>query len=135
MHASMSGFFTVSARASLRRHTAAYPYELYLVNNHGVPEDVIHRAFTAVQEFFSLPDEKKLEVDNKKTANFKGYNAVLTSNNDPAGAGDMHEGFEFGWEEIIPKDSDEKRTNDGVMVGGNIWPSGLPEFREAVLTY
>ncbi|KAI0088625.1 Clavaminate synthase-like protein [Irpex rosettiformis] len=105
------------------------------VTNHGIPEEVIAGAFASTQEFFSLPDEKKLEVDNKKTANFKGYNAVLTSNNDPAGAGDMHEGFEFGWEEIMPKEGDEKRSNDGVMAGSNIWPSGLPEFREAVLMY
>lgn len=105
------------------------------VINHGIPEDIIARAFAATQEFFSLSDEKKLELDNTKTANFKGYNAVLTSNNDPLGAGDMHEGFEFGWEEMRPKENDEKRSNDGAMAGGNVWPSDLPEFREAILTY
>ncbi|KAI0698155.1 Clavaminate synthase-like protein [Cytidiella melzeri] len=105
------------------------------VKNHGIPEEIIQRAFVATQEFFSLPDSQKMEVDNKKTANFKGYNAVLASNNDPAGAGDMHEGFEFGWEEITPKNNDEKRAHDGVMAGGNIWPSGLPSFRQSALTY
>ena len=25
---------------------------------------------------------------------------MLSSNNNPAGAGDMHEGFEFGWEAL-----------------------------------
>lgn len=105
------------------------------VKNHGIADEVIEKAFEATQAFFSLPDAKKMEVNNKKTANFKGYNAVLTSNNDPAGAGDMHEGFEFGWEETVPKEDDEKRANDGVMAGGNIWPSNLPGFREAVLTY
>jgi hypothetical protein len=106
-----------------------------IVKNHGISEEVITRALTATQEFFSLPDEKKLEVDNKKTANFKGYNAVLASNNDPNGAGDMHEGFEFGWEELSETAGNDHRASDGVMAGGNIWPSSLPGFREAVLTY
>ncbi|KAI0345572.1 Clavaminate synthase-like protein [Trametopsis cervina] len=107
----------------------------FYVKNHGIPERVVDNAFLATQEFFSLPDEKKLEVDNKKTANFKGYNAVLASNNDPDGAGDMHEGFEFGWEEINPTEDNSKRASDGVMAGGNIWPRELPAFRSAALTY
>ena len=49
--------------------------------------------------------------------------------------GDMHEGFEFGWEEMVPKEHDEKRANDGVMAGANAWPKDLPGFRTDVLTY
>ena len=71
----------------------------------------------------------------KHTGNFKGYHPVLASNNDPNGAGDMHEGFEFGWEEIIPLENDEKRAHDGAMAGANVWPADLPRFREDVLAY
>ena len=49
--------------------------------------------------------------------------------------GDMHEGYEVGWEEINPKPDDSRETNDGVMAGANVWPDELPEFREAVLKY
>lgn len=71
----------------------------------------------------------------KKTPNFKGYNPVLSSNNDPQNGGDMHEGFEFGWEELQAKANDEKRANDGVMAGANVWPNNPSTFRDAVLTY
>lgn len=47
----------------------------------------------------------------------------------------MHEGFEVGWEEQDPKFDDDKRSGDGAMAGANVWPSELPEFREAVLKY
>ena len=105
------------------------------MKNHGIPDTVINNALAAAQEFFELPLDKKMEVHNKKTPNFKGYNSILSSVNDPASDGDLHEGFEFGWEEIIPKENDEKRANDGVMAGANIWPSDPPNFREAELTY
>ena len=96
---------------------------------------MISNALVALKEFFSLPDEKKAELDIKKSPGFKGYNALLGSNNDPLSMGDMHEGFEFGWEELVPKEHDEKRAHDGVMAGANVWPKDLPSFREATLTY
>ena len=108
---------------------------MYPVKNHGIPEGVINDALSAAKDFFSLPLETKMEVDNKKTTNFKGYNSVLSSVNDPDSDGDMHEGFEFGWEELVPKLNDEKRANDGVMAGANIWPKTPPNFRHAELTY
>jgi hypothetical protein len=76
------------------------------------------------------------QLDNTKTPNFKGYNAVLTSNNDPNGAGDMHEGFEFGWERLddVPGTLDAHHAKDGAMAGANVWP-GVPGFRESLLRY
>jgi isopenicillin N synthase-like dioxygenase len=75
------------------------------------------------------------QLDIRKTPNFKGYNAVLSSNNDPMNRGDMHEGFEFGWEPFENIGNDPKRQNDGVMAGANVWPDGVPGFRESVLQY
>lgn len=106
------------------------------IKNHGIPEALIEDALKSSKDFFSLPEEKKMELDIKKTPNFKGYNALLASNNDPENAGDMHEGFEFGWEEIVPTAAtQEKRSHDGVMSGANVWPEGVPGFRENVLSY
>ena len=107
----------------------------YVVKNHGIPEDVVNNALSASKQFFSLPLDHKEELDIRKTSNFKGYTALLSSNNDPDNAGDMHEGFEFGWEEMQAKEFDEKRANDGAMAGANVWPRDLPGFRKDVLTY
>ncbi|OSC98036.1 Clavaminate synthase-like protein [Trametes coccinea BRFM310] len=107
----------------------------FYVKNHGIPGETIERALSASKEFFSLPLEKKMELDIRKTSNFKGYNPVLSSNNDPLNRGDLHEGFEFGWEELQARACDEKRANDGVMAGANVWPTDVPGFRESTLGY
>ena len=49
--------------------------------------------------------------------------------------GDMHEGFEVGWEELDPRSKDYKRDDDSAMAGANVWPAELPAFREATLSY
>ncbi|KAG6379453.1 hypothetical protein JVT61DRAFT_11933 [Boletus reticuloceps] len=79
-----------------------------------------------------------MKLHHRTVANFKGYNPPLDSNIDPTNndKGDFHEGFEMGWEEIEAKMHDEKRANDGVMAGANVWPSDdCPGFREACLAY
>ncbi|KAG6900317.1 hypothetical protein C0993_012749 [Termitomyces sp. T159_Od127] len=75
-----------------------------------------------------------MKIENKKTPNFKGYSPLLSGNNNPDNAGDLQEGFEFGWEPINPvtHENDEK---SGAMAGANVWPSELPELREKVLNY
>lgn len=79
------------------------------------------------------------QIHHRKTPNFKGYSPLLSGNNDPNGAGDLHEGFEFGWENpITDKDNEEDEVDpSGVMAGANVWPSeaDVPGFREKVLRY
>jgi isopenicillin N synthase-like dioxygenase len=59
----------------------------------------------------------------------------MSGNNNPDGAGDVQEGFEFGWELIQGKS--EARSEDGIMAGENKWPSesDVPGFRNTALQY
>ena len=75
------------------------------------------------------------QLDIRKSSGFKGYQPLLSSNNDPENMGDMHEGYEIGWETLDSTSDDSKISNHGAMAGANVWPSELPEFREAVLKY
>ncbi|KAG6890581.1 hypothetical protein C0992_000399 [Termitomyces sp. T32_za158] len=106
----------------------------FYVRNHGIPEATINAALKVAKEFFALPLEAKMKIENKNTSNFKGYSPLLSGNNNPENAGDLQEGFEFGWETMHPVtlDNDEK---SGVMAGENVWPSELPELREKALEY
>jgi isopenicillin N synthase-like dioxygenase len=70
--------------------------------------------------------------------NFKGYTALLGENVDPAHQlGDLHEGFDLGWESTDPEKNPATVNNDSDMYAGNVWPDPtlLPDFREAVLEY
>ncbi|TFK48749.1 Clavaminate synthase-like protein [Heliocybe sulcata] len=103
------------------------------IKNHGIPDEVIQGAVSAAKTFFKLPLETKMALDIHKSPNFKGYTALLGENTDPENRGDMHEGFDIGWEEVGPTSA--SREGDGTMSGSNVWPCDLPGFKEAALTY
>ncbi|KAF9464203.1 2OG-Fe(II) oxygenase [Collybia nuda] len=107
----------------------------FYVQNHGISEDDIQGALEMAKTFFSLPHDLKMEIENRKTPNFKGYSPLLSGNNNPYGAGDLQEGFEFGWEELDGGPNNDDQEKSGVMAGANVWPSGLIGFREKVLKY
>ena len=82
-------------------------------------------------------DPRSSQIDIRKSDNYKGYTGLLTENTDPEhGAGDMHEAFEWGYEDIDVKTGASLR-DDGAMKGANIWPSenDVPGFRLAMLNY
>ncbi|KAG6914801.1 hypothetical protein DXG01_015232 [Tephrocybe rancida] len=106
----------------------------FYVRNHGILQETIDSTLESAKEFFALPLETKMQIENKKTPNFKGYSPLLSGNNNPDNAGDLQEGFEFGWEPITPSTTDVHDKN-GVMAGANIWPSELPELRANALQY
>ena len=63
---------------------------------------------------------------------------MLSGNNDPNGAGDLQEGFEFGYEPLngaASASASARPADDGVMSAPNVWPAQLPEFRAAALDY
>jgi isopenicillin N synthase-like dioxygenase len=72
---------------------------------------------------------------NKKNPDFKGYSPLLSGNNNPDNAGDHQEGFEFGYELLESTSNVNQECNDGPMSAANVWPSVLPDFREAALKY
>ncbi|KAF5319913.1 hypothetical protein D9611_011057 [Ephemerocybe angulata] len=108
----------------------------FYVSNHGIPEEVIADALAGAKQFFALPLETKMEIENKKQPNFKGYCPLLSGNNDPYGAGDLQEGFQFGWEALDNKGVQDESIS-GAMTGANVWPSEatVTGFRNAALTY
>jgi len=77
-------------------------------------------------------------LDIHKSANFKGYTALLSENTDVKGLGDLHEGFDLGWEPEVDVGDSRAETlllrDDGAMAGENVWPD-LPGFKRTVLDY
>ncbi len=76
------------------------------------------------------------QLDIHKSKNFKGYTALLGENTNPENRGDLHEGFDLGWE--APASGTVRSSEeDGAMAGQNVWPDEtlLPGFRGAVLEY
>ncbi|KAF5314852.1 hypothetical protein D9619_007265 [Psilocybe cf. subviscida] len=107
----------------------------FYVKNHGIDAELPLHALEQAKAFFALPLDRKMEIENKKSPNFKGYSPLLSGNNNPLGRGDVQEGFEFGWED--PTGHGIDKSADGVMHGSNVWPSegDVPHFHEDVIQY
>lgn len=61
---------------------------------------------------------------------------MLGENTNPENRGDLHEGFDLGWEESGTSAA-RSSEDDGAMAGENVWPDDalLPDFRQTVLKY
>ncbi|MEM8705804.1 MAG: 2-oxoglutarate and iron-dependent oxygenase domain-containing protein [Actinomycetota bacterium] len=103
----------------------------FYVSGHGVPTDVISRAFDATDRFFALPDDAKAAVSILHSDKMRGYTGLLEENTDPDNAGDLHEAFDIGLE-LEPDDPDA--DGDTYGWGRNQWPD-LDGFRDDMLVY
>ncbi|KAF8226020.1 Clavaminate synthase-like protein, partial [Tricholoma matsutake] len=106
----------------------------FYLKNHGIPEERIRAALGAGKKFFNLPRSKKMELAIQDNSNFKGYTNFLQENVNPQGLGDVHEGFDIGWEpEFLSNDTTP--IIQGAMSGPNVWPNDMPDFKDAIMAY
>ena len=103
----------------------------FYVVGHGVSEDLQRRLDELAHSFFAQDPETKLEIRMELAGNaWRGYFPVggeLTS-----GRPDLKEGLYFGAE----LGDDDRRVRAGVPLhGANLFPSGLPGFRDTILEY
>ena len=103
----------------------------FYVTGHGIDADRFARLDEASRRFFALPEPQKLAIRMSRGGRaWRGYFPVggeLTS-----GKPDMKEGIYFGTE-LAP---DHPRVRAGVPLhGANLFPSEVPELRDAVLEY
>lgn len=75
------------------RH-AAHDVGFFYVTGHGVPGDVTDAVLDAAREFFALPMEQRLEIENLKSPQFRGYSQVGTEHT--AGAADQRDQIDVG---------------------------------------
>lgn len=81
------------------------------VKNHGVPDQLISDLYKYVQQFFSLPLEKKREYEIPGLAGQRGYTSFGKEHAKGSDAPDLKEFFQFGQkaigEEYIPEEYPE----------------------------
>lgn len=72
------------------------------VKNHGIPAELIADLYAYVQQFFSLPSEKKKNYENPELAGQRGYTSFGKEHAKGSDAPDLKEFFQYG--QGIPKD-------------------------------
>ena len=105
----------------------------FVMVNHGVSQALIERTFAEARRFHDQPMDAKLALKMNEHNNgymTLGRYAVWTSDVNANDKPDLNEAF-FSRRERTPGDPMLERR----FAGPNLWPSGLPGFREAVLAY
>jgi isopenicillin N synthase-like dioxygenase len=103
--------------------------------NHGVPDELINRAFAASRQFHALPLEQKLSV--KLNENNIGY---LPINASVQGASTVHKATRPNQNESFFVSHDRGAEHPDVVAGkplrgSNQWPSALPGIRADMMAY
>lgn len=102
------------------------------VKNHGVPDDLIADLYKYVQQFFSLPLEKKKEYEIPELAGQRGYTSFGKEHAKGSDAPDLKEFFQYGQkaegEEFVPEEYPEN-----VQVGEIV--SFNPTFHNAYRSF
>ncbi|MGW9626922.1 isopenicillin N synthase family dioxygenase [Microbacterium sp. NPDC055521] len=111
-------------RADLRAATRDVGF-FYLTGT-GISTDLEQRLNRAARDFFALPDEDKLAIENVKSAHFRGYTRI--GGERTKGAVDWREQIDIGPEQ----DAVEGGPAFNRLIGPNLWPHAQPELRAVV---
>ncbi len=94
-----------------------------VVCDHGLPTDLVAKAWELTREFFALPDEVKRAYHIPGTGGARGYTPFGTERAKDAAVHDLKEFWHIG-RSLPPGDPLER------YMPPNLWPAELPEFRE-----
>jgi len=108
----------------------------FQIIGHGFPEDVLHAALDAIDDFFALPTSVKLEsappADNINRGFLPLGSEALSYSVGVDSAVDLREAFVMGPDTV----TEDARRNDPYNVfTPNIWPAGAGALRPAMIAY
>lgn len=111
-------------RADLR--AATHDVGFFYLTGTGLPAGLEQRLHRAARDFFELPEEEKLAIENVKSPHFRGYTRI--GGERTQGAVDWREQIDIGPE----RDAVAGGPLYSRLIGPNLWPAAQPELREVV---
>lgn len=105
------------------------------VKNHGVPDHLIADLYKYVQQFFSLPLEKKREYEIPDLAGQRGYTSFGKEHAKGSDAPDLKEFFQYGQraegEEFVPEEYPENVQVGEISAFNPTFQSAYRSFEES----
>jgi len=93
------------------------------VKNHGIPQELIADLYKYVQQFFSLPSERKKKFEIAELAGQRGYTSFGKEHAKGSDAPDLKEFFQYG--QVVPADHPLKSEYPD-----NVFVDDIPGFNE-----
>lgn len=105
---------------------ATHDVGFFYLTGTGVTPELESRLHRAAKDFFALPEEDKLAIENVKSPHFRGYTRI---------GGERTQG-KVDWREQIDIGPEREVVEGGAaynrLIGPNLWPDAQPELREVV---
>jgi isopenicillin N synthase-like dioxygenase len=100
----------------------------FYIVGHGVPEALADRVHDVAREFFALPEADRLEIENVRSPQFRGYTRF--GHEVTNGRADLRDQVDIS-RELPARDVGADEPQWLRLRGPNLWPRALPEFRRA----
>ena len=105
---------------------ATHDVGFFYLTGTGVTPELEKRLHQAAKDFFALPEEDKLAIENVKSPHFRGYTRI---------GGERTQGA-VDWREQIDIGPEREAVDGGPgynrLIGPNLWPDAQPELRDVV---
>jgi isopenicillin N synthase-like dioxygenase len=111
-------------RADLR--DATHDVGFFYLTGTGVPPELEGRLHQVARDFFLLPEDDKLAIENINSPHFRGYTRI--GGERTQGKVDWREQIDIGPEREPITDADA--PDWARLIGPNLWPEAQPELRE-----
>jgi isopenicillin N synthase-like dioxygenase len=98
-------------------------YGFAIIADHGIPDELIHRAEEKAKEFFALPEETKRKYHLAGTGGARGYTPFGIETAKGASAFDLKEFWHVGRDL-----AEEHKFRDHMP--DNVWPAEVPGFKD-----
>ncbi|KIC96361.1 isopenicillin N synthase family dioxygenase [Flavihumibacter solisilvae] len=93
------------------------------VKNHGIPDELIEEIYSRVQQFFSMPADKKKKYEIPELAGQRGYTSFGKEHAKGSEAPDLKEFYQHG-QTVGPDDPEKHEYPDNVQI------EEIPDFTE-----
>jgi isopenicillin N synthase-like dioxygenase len=115
-----------AARFRDELRAATHDVGFFYLTGTGVAPELEARLHRAALDFFALPEEEKLAIENVKSPHFRGYTRI---------GGERTKG-EIDWREQIDIGPEREAVDGGPgynrLIGPNLWPDAQPELQDVV---
>ena len=105
---------------------ATHDVGFFYLTGTGVTSELEQRLHRAAKDFFALPEEDKLAIENVRSPHFRGYTRI--GGERTQGAVDWREQIDIGPERAAVAGGPGYNR----LIGPNLWPAAQPELREIV---
>ena len=117
-----------AARFRDNLRAATHDVGFFYLTGTGVTPELEARLLQAARDFFALPEEDKLAIENIKSPHFRGYTRI--GGERTQGRVDWREQIDIGPERDAVTDPDA--PDYARLIGPNLWPAAQPELQEVV---